>query len=303
MAIIYPTVSPLRCGFLSPPAKKFLADAREGEKLTMPSLSFLIVHPSTGSKIVFDLSIRKDLTKYHPGLQKHLATRHPLSSENDVKSALSLGHMDASEVDYVVLSHCHWDHIGTPSDFTSATFIAGHNTGKMLRNEMGPEFYNPFFEADLLPADRTVELPAVPSSRTGEVFDEKRGWYWQSLSPVQNVVDMFNDCTVYLVDSPGHLPGHLNLLVRISANKWVYLAADACHHVRILKGETDFGTWKDDQGQTVTIHKDLGAAYKTLNIMRKLQKEGLNGVPVQIVLAHDGEWEEKNLQHFFPNHL
>ncbi|OAP59379.1 hypothetical protein AYL99_06677 [Fonsecaea erecta] len=303
MTISYPTVSPLRCGYLSPPASKFLADAKEGEKLTMPSMAFLIQHPASKSKIVFDLSIRKDLTKYHPGLQKHLKTRNPLSSQDDVKSALALGNVDVSQIDFVIMSHVHWDHVGTPSDFTSAIFIAGHNTGKLLRNEMGPDLANPFFEPDLLPADRTIELPATPSSKAGEVFDEVRGWHWQPMSPIQNVIDMFNDGTVYIVDSPGHLPGHLNALVRVAVDKWVYLAADACHHMRIFNGETDFGSWKDDKGRTATIHKDLEAAYKTLNIMRMLRRDGLNGIPVEIVLAHDGEWQERNSDKFFPNHL
>lgn len=303
MAIAYPRVSPLRCGYLSPPASKFLADAKDGEKLTMPSMAFLIQHPASRSKIVFDLSIRKDLTKYHPGLQKHLETRHPLSSQDDVKSALALGNVDASEINYVIMSHVHWDHVGTPSDFTSATFIAGHNTGKLLRNEMGPDLYNPFFEADLLPADRTIELPSAPGSNTGEIFDEVRGWSWKSLAPIPNAIDMFNDGTVFIVDSPGHLPGHLNALIRIAVDKWVYLAADACHHMRIFNGETDFGSWKDGKGRTATIHKDVEAAYQTLDMMRKLKSGGLNGIPVEVVLAHDGEWEKAKADYFFPNHL
>ncbi|PMD47028.1 Metallo-hydrolase/oxidoreductase, partial [Hyaloscypha variabilis F] len=304
MPVVYPTVSPLSCGFLSPPAWKFIADTKEDEKLTMPSMAFLIQHPASQSNIVFDLSIRKDLTKYHPGLQKHIETRHPLSSERDVKSALALGALDTSEIDYVIMSHVHWDHIGTPSDFPNATFIAGPSTKKLLRNEMGPDLFNPYFEPALLPPDRTIELPAIPDSEErGDVFDAKHGWYWQTISLIPNAVDMFNDGTVYIVNSPGHVPGHLNLLIRIAEEKWVYLAADACHHSRILRGEVDFGTWKDKKGRMVTIHHDLDAAYNTLDIMRQLQKIGMDSVPVEVILAHDGEWERENARYFFPNHL
>jgi glyoxylase-like metal-dependent hydrolase (beta-lactamase superfamily II) len=299
----YPTISPLSCGFLSPPALKFVADAKKGDKLTMPSMAFLIQHPTSKSKIVFDLSIRKDLSKYHPGLQKHLETRHPLSSEKDVKSALALGNLDSSEINYIIISHVHWDHIGTPSDFTTATFISGPSTGALLRNEMGPDLSNPYFEPELLPYDRTIELPPTLNSTKGEVIDRKHGWYWQRVSTIPNAIDMFHDGTVYIVDSPGHVPGHLNALVRIAEDKWIYLAADACHHSRIFNGEVDFGSWQDDKGRTVTIHKDLDAAYRTLNLMRQLQKDGIDGVPVEVILAHDGEWEKKNAGHFFPNHL
>ena len=303
MPVHYPIVSPLSCGFLSPPAWKFLADAKEGEKLTMPSLSFLIQHPQPKSKIVFDLSIRKDLTKYPIGLQKHLETRNPLSSEKDVKSALSLGDIDSSEINYVIMSHVHWDHIGTPSDFTTATFIAGPNTGKLLKNEMGPDLFNSYFEPNLLPSDRTIELPLPPESGKGDIFDSKHGWHWQNAYILPHAIDMFHDGTIYIVNSPGHVPGHLNALIRISQDKWVYLAADACHHVRIFKGEVDFGSWQNDRGRRVTIHNDLNAAYKTLDTMRKLQKDGLDGAEVEVILAHDGDWEKENARHFFPNHL
>ncbi|KAL7943372.1 Metallo-hydrolase/oxidoreductase [Trichoderma barbatum] len=303
MAITYATVSPLKCGYLSPPAYKFVADAKDGEKMTMPSMAFLIQHPATKSKIVFDLSIRKDLTKYHPGLQKHIATRDPLSSEDDVRSALALGGCDSAEIDYVIVSHIHWDHVGTPSDFPNATFICGHNTDKLLNNQMGEDLYNPYYEPDLLPKDRTIELPAVPSQAEGEVFEPERGWRWQSKHDIPHAIDMFNDGSIYIINSPGHVPGHLNALVRVAADKWVYLAADACHHARIFNGETDFGAWKDDKGRTVTIHKDLDAAYKTLSMMQRLQREGLEGSPVEVVLAHDGEWQENNARFFFPNHI
>jgi glyoxylase-like metal-dependent hydrolase (beta-lactamase superfamily II) len=303
--VAYAVVSPLKCGYLSPPASKFVPDTQPDEKLTMPSMAFLIQHPASNSKIVFDLSIRKDLTKYHPGLQKHIATRNPLSSENDVKSALALGGLSAEDdIDYVIVSHIHWDHVGTPGDFTRATFIAGHNTSKLLRNEMGPDLANPYYEHDLFPADRTIELPAAPSAGgDGAVFNSQYGWHWTRKGPVVDAIDMFNDGTVYIVDSPGHVPGHLNALVRIAENQWIYLAADACHHSRIFKGDVDFGSWTDDQGRKVTIHKDLDAAYRTLGIMRRLRDEGLDGVPVEVVLAHDGAWEKNKAAHFFPNHL
>ncbi|RFU27557.1 hypothetical protein B7463_g8773, partial [Scytalidium lignicola] len=269
----------------------------------MPSLSFLIQHPTTGTNLIFDLSIRKDLTKYHTGLQKHIQTRHPLSSENDVKSALMLGNLACEDVDYVIVSHVHWDHVGTPSDFQNATFVAGPGTGKLLRNEMGEELFNPFFERDLLPVERTVELPATEEVAKGEIFDTVRGWRWESVGRIPHAVDMFNDGMVYIVNSPGHVPGHLNALVRISEQKWVYLAADACHHARIFKGEAEFGSWENEKGRRVTIHHNLEAARGTLDIMRQLQKDGLDGRGVEVILAHDGEWEKKNASYFFPNHL
>jgi hypothetical protein len=43
---------------------------------------------------------------------------------------------------------------------------------------------------------------------------KKRGLFsnvkWEKLGPLPNVIDVFSDESVYLVDSPGHLDGHLN---------------------------------------------------------------------------------------------
>lgn len=220
-----------------------------------------------------------------------------------MKSALALGNLACEEVDYVIMSHVHWDHIGTPSDFKNATFLVGPGTGKLLKNEMGEELFNPFFERDLLPTARTIEFPAVGDVAKGKVFNEIHGWCWESVGSISHAVDVFNDGTVYIVNSPGHVPGHLNALIRISEKKWVYLGADACHHAKILNGQADFGSWENEKGRRVTIHHDIDAARETLAIMKQLRKHGLDGKDVEVVLAHDGDWARTNADHFFPNHL
>jgi len=100
-----------------------------------------------------------------------------------------------------------------------AIFIAGNSTAKLLCNELGPDLYNPCFEADLLPSDRTIELLATPTStaESGHIFEPKHGWYWQRKALIAHAVDMFNDGTIYISNAPGQVPGHLNALIKESA--------------------------------------------------------------------------------------
>ncbi len=37
--------------------------------------------------------------------------------------------------------------------------------------------------------------------------------------------------------------------------------------------------------------------------MRQLKRDGLNGGPVEVILAHDAVWEKEKAEFFFPNHL
>lgn len=105
---------------------------------------------------------------------------------------------------------------------------------------------------------------------------------------------------MYLVDAPGHLPGHINLLARTKSGdggqKWVYLAGDACHDRRIIRKEREIGEWMDAHRQVCCIHADRAGAEATIERIRDLEKEG-----VEVILAHDVEWEsdEKNRERFF----
>lgn len=113
---------------------------------------------------------------------------------------------------------------------------------------------------------------------------------------------MFQDGSVYIVDAPGHLDGHINLLLRTASGvygpKWVYLGGDACHDRRIIRGEKEIGEWHDVHGRVCCIHADKTQAMETIDRIRTLEKEG-----VEVILAHDVEWEndEKNKHRFFGN--
>jgi hypothetical protein len=68
--------------------------------------------------------------------------------------------------------------------------------------------------------------------------------------------------------------------------RWIYLAGDACHDRRILRGEKDIGEWYDGSGHRCCIHADREKAEETIARIRTLEQND-----VEVIFAHDVEWE------------
>ena len=331
---IYVTVSALDAGHITLPEHLFITSADPSKRTTVPSLSFLIQHPSpppgrpgTHTNLLFDLGVKRNLSGYTPSQQAHIAQRQPITTSPDCAAGLLSGGLTpATDISFIILSHVHWDHVGTPSDFSSATFLVGSGTLDLLRHGAGPLYPADLFNDDELPAERTVEFPEVPgqaypAATEGHVlvhtatptdskakipglvgsFDQTQ-WKWQPLGPFPAVLDIFGDQSVYVVDSPGHLYGHVNLLARVGAGRYVYLGGDCCHDPRILSGEKGIAMYDDGRGGARSVHVDTGAAEGMVRRVREFV-EGWEGGEVEVVLAHDGAWREGNRERFWPGRL
>ncbi|KAA8652814.1 hypothetical protein EYZ11_012332 [Aspergillus tanneri] len=313
---LYMKVSMIPSGFLTLPEHFFCADQQDKTvRNLVPSMSFLLQHPRSGMKILFDLGLRRNLDDYPHNIHPHLKTRQPIHTVPDVRESLLQGGLDSRDIDVAILSHVHYDHVGTPRDFTRATFIVGYGTNDLLLH--GMNYHSAaHFEKDLLPPLRTVELPN-PSDMpayTGAVAHSlppmlgldrvvpEVSHSWKPLPPFDNAIDVFGDGLLYIVDSPGHLQGHLNVLARVAEARWVYLAGDACHHSRILDGSTDIATWEEN-GMVVCIHADKELAADTVARIRSLREEGFRGGKVEVVLAHDAKWYEEHQYSIWPSHI
>ncbi|KAJ5513156.1 hypothetical protein N7463_002708 [Penicillium fimorum] len=297
----YVQVHALHAGRLTLPERFFVHPASESARRTVPSLSFLIQHVNSVNKttrIVFDLGLRHPSTNYPIPIQRHLETRHPMATEPNVVQSLAVGELSTDDIDYVVYSHVHWDHIGEPKAFDKSTFVVGPGTSALLKDSSSLRGGHSFFEPDLLPVSRTIELPPTTgateqesstgkSAQNGVTPDFSQSWVPHGFLP--RTIDIFQDGSVLIVDAPGHLPGHINILARTGPGKYTYLAGDACHDRRIMRWEREIGEWHDESGHICCIHADKKQAEKTIALISRLESEG-----VEVILAHDVEWEEKS---------
>lgn len=294
------TVSPIAAGFITLPDKYFVHPADADAKRTVPSLAFLITHPGSDVfdnnnkrplRLMFDLGLRSKEGRYMHVQQKHLSGRQPYRLHGAAEQ-LKAGGIAPEDIDVVLLSHVHYDHHGDPEDFPNAIFLVGHGALDVLKHGLSGKGSHQHFDPNLLPEGRAEELPAM--GKKG-----RKSWEWAEMGPFPAALDLLGDGSIYAIDTPGHLPGHVNLLCRTGPQSWVYLAGDAYHDSRLLTGEKEIGCWTDDSGETLCIHLDKSAASESIQRLRKLAENR----DVELVAAHDDGWYERNKARMFPANL
>ena len=256
----YVTISALDAGHLTLPEYLFITDTSPTIRTTVPSLSFLIQHPSASptrpgktTNLVFDLGLKRDFSGYRTAQQHHAAQRQPTITSPDAADSLRKGGLDpATDIDIVLLSHVHWDHVGTPSDFPKSKFFVGSGTLHLLTNGGGPLYPAELFNPDELPRDRTWEFPPVtePDPSTAVEKQKQTQHVWKPLAQFPATLDLFGDGSVH-VDT------------------------------------------KVAEGTIGRIGKLIGRGDMRLP----------EGVEVEVIVAHDKGWRERNGPRFLPGTL
>ncbi|KAI2632153.1 Metallo-hydrolase/oxidoreductase [Hypoxylon sp. NC1633] len=190
-----------------------------------PIYCFLITHGDR--HIIFDLGVRRDWENLAPKLVQVIKeVTEVTSNERDVASVLdddaSGLSIRSSDIEAVVWSHNHFDHVGDPSRFPPSTQLV-----------VGPGV-------------KAVSWPGYPSNPKGLVLDsDAAGRVVREISfdgtglriGRFDAFDYFGDGSFYLLDSPGHACGHMCGLARTTADppSFVFMGADACHHPGVLR--------------------------------------------------------------------
>ncbi|KAJ7638142.1 beta-lactamase-like protein [Mycena rosella] len=200
-------------------ASLFLTPVLPGhESLRCPAFAFLIENAATKRRVMFDLGPRKDLENAAPSLAEAFkAGALDMPMKRDIVEQLTDNGVDLKSISAVIWSHSHFDHTGDMSKFPSSTELVFGQ--EMVRATYVTDPSSTLLESDL--AGRNLVAVDFASSQL-----EFAGF---------KVHDFFGDGSLYLLDVPGHLPGHLCALARVTPTSFLFLGGDACHHAGLFR--------------------------------------------------------------------
>lgn len=224
-----------------------------------PAAVALIEHPQHG-RILFDTGYHQNFfeaTKRYPEKLYSLLTPCSLSCGDGIVEQLSLLGTSPEEINHLVLSHFHADHIAALSEFTRANLLC-HPLGYRYMKQAGRlSRLRKGYLRELL---KGVEL-------------SRFNWVDKFPLDLANILgldtdigllacDAFSDQSLYFVNLPGHAAGQIGLLVRLE-QQFVFLLADACWVIENISESLD-------QHWLANILCDDVSAYRdTLNKLRK----------------------------------
>lgn len=165
-----------------------------GEKEAMKHIAIYI--GGAKKKIVVDAGIPDDerCLKYHPYAK--MATRRP---EQHMEGQLAKAGVKPEEIEIVILTHLHWDHVGEVEKFPNAQFIVSDEELSFALNPLPPQYVDyealqlgiePLFmkviekiktvdmkENEIVEAVRMIPLPGHTPGMMGVVIDTEEGPY------------------------------------------------------------------------------------------------------------------------------
>jgi glyoxylase-like metal-dependent hydrolase (beta-lactamase superfamily II) len=185
------------------------------------------------------------------------------SVHNQLKS---LG-VPVSDIQAVIVSHFHADHIAGLLDFPDVRIICDVEGWQSIQGLNGLSALRHAFLPDLMPADIESRLYFMQSLNLRQLPT--------ALHPFEFGWDLIGDGEIYLVSLPGHARGHIGAFVE-GAHGWTLLASDAAW------AEEAYTQLRGPSELTFLIQDSRRHYYQTLNKLHRLNQ----AKEVNIVLTH-----------------
>ncbi|KAI8919208.1 beta-lactamase-like protein [Powellomyces hirtus] len=265
----------------------------------VPSLFALIKHPKHGY-CLYDTGYSQEnfrQTEKWPGSVYGFLVPITCNKGDSAKEQIEKVGVKAKEINYILISHFHGDHIGGLKDFPNAKFVYFRESLTKLERIAPLRQTLHGFLPGLMPDDfhqRAIalefpETPAdealQPSTAIGTLVATPAPY--EPLGPA--CIDLFDDGSMLIVSLPGHCTGQMGLIVRNaqtdvagakrgSAQSASFLmVGDACWDsvtIDTLAYPHEITFW--------VVHIDRPAYYRTIQNLNTVSKSGT----VNIVPAH-----------------
>lgn len=194
--------------------------------IRFPALFALIEHPRAG-RLLFDTGYSTAFFRATQRLPYRLyrhATPVTLREEEAAVNQLAARGLRPGDIDQVMVSHFHADHVSALGDFPRARFRFFPEAYAHVRGRRGLKALAAAYLPDLMPPD--FEQRAQPLGESQPLPPE--------YAPFAEGVDVFGDESLWAVRLPGHARGQMGLLARTEAGEF-FLVADASWHTGAIR--------------------------------------------------------------------
>jgi glyoxylase-like metal-dependent hydrolase (beta-lactamase superfamily II) len=165
-----------------------------GTPIKIPVYCFLVKHEK--GNVLIDTGFSK---QFETTWGKRLTAFKPIL-ETDIPEYLK-----DIKIDYIINTHLHLDHADNNEKFPDATIICQKDEYELAKN---PPQYQKFAYADKFP-EGNYQL-------------------------IEGNYDLFGDCKIHIIKTPGHTKGHQSVLLDLGDKK-IFIAGDACYTKENLK--------------------------------------------------------------------
>jgi glyoxylase-like metal-dependent hydrolase (beta-lactamase superfamily II) len=187
----------------------------------------------------------------------------PRKPEQEIVAQLAKVGVKPEEIDIVVLTHLHWDHVGGVAKFPNAEFIVSHEELGFALNPV-PAFYNGYEALQI--GMEPMFLKVIERMRTVEMKEK------EILKGIR------------VIPLPGHTPGSIGVVVDTEKGPYV-IAGDAVSKYGNLEGAPEGRLPYLMTG----IYTDMEAMWKSFELIDEIVGEDYS----RVIPGHDPRAFEK----------
>lgn len=192
---------------------------RDGRKkeIVFHALWGLIKHPEQGW-VLFDTGYTNrffEVTKSYPNKIYANITKVIIDPKDEVQAQLIENGILPTEINHVIISHFHADHVAGLKDFPNATFYASKVAMNQLKKTPSFSAFSKGILKGLHPENmesRTKLIEEISEKSNHNIFG--------------TIYDLFGDDSIKMVCLPGHAAGQVGMLLETEKRQYL-LAADS----------------------------------------------------------------------------